>query len=205
MSANSSGTGPPVSIGQLVLRAVYGAGRLALGDKSALKWFELTVAGFWRSFAAVLIIAPFYFLIIITPPGETSTEAAREIGFLSSLAIYLLSWIVFPVVMIAVAHLLSLSRSYVTFIIVHNWSQVIIMAAFLPLALARLAGVAGDHVVTVVGVVLSILFLAYKWFIARHALGAAAGAAVGITILDVLIDELLVEAGQRWLAEPVVP
>lgn len=205
MSTDSSGTGPPVSLGQLVLRAVYGAGRFALWDKSALVWFELTVAGFWRSFAAVAIVAPFYFLVILTPPGEGSAEAAPGIGFVGSLAVYLLSWIVFPVVMIVVARLLSLSRTYVAFIIVHNWSQVIIMAAFLPLALARAVGVAAEQAVAVVGLVLSILFLVYKWFIARHALGAAAGAAVGVTILDVLIDEFLVEAGQLWLATPTVP
>ena len=204
MSGDPSATGPPVPLGQLVLRAVYGAGRLALWDKSALNWFELSVAGFWRSFAAVLIVAPFYFLVILTPPGETSGEVAG-IGFLGGLAVYLLSWIAFPVVMIAVAHLLSLSRTYVTFIIVHNWSQVIIMAAFLPLALARAVGIAGEQAVAAVGMILSILFLVYKWFIARHALGAGAGAAVGITVLDVLIDEFLVEAGQLWLAAPVVP
>lgn len=204
MSGNSSPNGPPVSPGQLVLRAVHGAWRFALWDKSGLNWFELTVTGFWRSFAAAAIVLPFYFLVILTPPGGTSGEATG-IGFLGGLAVYLLSWIVFPVVMIAVARLLSLSRTYVTFIVVHNWSQVIIMAAFLPLALARAAGFAGEQAVAAVGMILSILFLVYKWFIARHALGASAGAAVGVTILDVVIDEFLVEAGQLWLAAPAVP
>jgi len=38
--------------------ALYGLWRLARGDASGLDFFNATLEGFWRSFAAAVIIAP---------------------------------------------------------------------------------------------------------------------------------------------------
>ena len=42
-----------------VIRSIYGAWRLALLDPSGLNWFDVSIEGFWRSFFAAAIVAPF--------------------------------------------------------------------------------------------------------------------------------------------------
>ena len=193
-----AGESPPPFF-QHVLRSVYGAWRVAVLDESALGWFDLTIAGFWRSFAAAIVAAPLYFLIILVPASDEVSATAGGTGVTANIVIYLVSWVGFPVVMLFVTRLMSLDRNYASFIIVHNWSQVVVMIALLPVSLAAMTGVVADATVSLAGLVVSIAVLFYMWCIARTALGAATGTAIAVVILDILIDWLIRGAAQQWL------
>lgn len=179
-----------MSIQQYVLRSVYGAWRFALMDKTALGWFDLTAAGFWRSFGAALIVAPFYFLVTLAPAGDSTMEQSAAIGLSASLLIYVTTWVAFPLLMAFIARMLSLSHSYGSFIIVHNWSQVVIILALLPLNLAGLMGL-GEQGVAMAGFLVATGILVYKWFVARTALQTTAFTAVGVVMVDLLVARLV--------------
>ena len=44
--------------------SIYGAYRLARLDAAGMSYFDTSVAGFWRSFFAAVIIAPFYAMLL---------------------------------------------------------------------------------------------------------------------------------------------
>ncbi len=125
-----------------ITRSLHGAWRIARMDPDALKHFDLTIDGFWRSFAAVLVVAPFYVVFLIfnhgNQPGlELPTGPAVSIEFFVAvkLVAYIASWLAFPLVMVPISRMLDLSQTYVPYIIVWNWSNVLVMAVILPTVL----------------------------------------------------------------------
>jgi hypothetical protein len=48
-----------------IQRALQGAWLLARGDTRGMGLFDLSVEGFWRSFAAALLAAPAYVLVLL--------------------------------------------------------------------------------------------------------------------------------------------
>ncbi len=180
-----------------VIRSIYGAWRLALLDPSGLNWFDVSIEGFWRSFFAAAIVAPFYALALVL--NSEAAIAAAGVGALILVkgAAYILSFIAFPVVMIFLCRLLSLTN-YVPYIVAVNWSAVIQMAAFLPFVLlgasgAVSAGVAGSLLIAV-----SMAVLFYAWFITTVALRVSGVTAVALVLVDLLLG-IVIDAGSDRL------
>ncbi|MSP67208.1 MAG: hypothetical protein EXQ96_03725 [Alphaproteobacteria bacterium] len=170
-----------------VTAALYGAWRLARLDASGMRRFDLSEAGFWRSFAAVGVAAPAYLALILLNHHQDPAPA----DVFSTLAfqglVYVVQWAVFPLVMIPVSQALGLKRNYVPFIIAFNWAAVVQIAAFLPIALLMFAGLLPG---TVAGLVTMIAFgaiLYFQWFVARVALAANPIAAAAVVALDVAL------------------
>ena len=112
-------------------------------------------------------------------------------------AAYILSFIAFPVVMIFLCRLLSLTN-YVPYIVAVNWSAVIQMAALLPFVLlgasgAVSAGVAGSLLIAV-----SMAVLFYAWFITTVALRVSGVTAVALVLVDLLLG-IVIDAGSDSL------
>ncbi len=180
-----------------VVRATYGAWRLARLDPAGMLLFDLTIEGFWRSFFAAVVVAPFYFATIairFAAEMEDAADAGLVPYLVVKLGAYGVGWILYPVVMIGVARLMGLSARYVPFIIAYNWSAVIQMAVFFPLALIEAGGIASEGLFAVLAVVVSAAVLFYQWFVARVALQTNGLTAAGLVVLDValaiLVDRL---------------
>lgn len=165
-----------------ILRAAFGAGRLALRDPAGMQFFDLSFEGFWRSFFAYVLVAPpFLVMALMRIEGE-----GRDLGLfaLAKGLSYGASVIAFPVAMIAVARAFNLKAHYVPFVVAYNWSQIVVMGVALPVALlgAVLA------LPTAIELALSLAVLAwalyYLWFIARVALQANAQLAAAVTALE---------------------
>ena len=56
-------------------RSLYGAWRLLLLDPTGVQWFELSIAGFWRSFFAAALIAPVYVIMVVIGAGNVPAGA----------------------------------------------------------------------------------------------------------------------------------
>lgn len=180
-----------------VARATYGAWRLARLDPGGMGLFDLTVEGFWRSFFAAVVVAPFYFITVVIRFGteaETGLEAGVVAYLMVKLAAYGVGWVLYPIVMIGVARLMSLSERYVPFIIAYNWSGVIQMAALFPLAMLEAGGIANEGFFGVLAMVVTGAVLFYQWFVARVALATTGLTAAAMVMLDlalaILVDRL---------------
>lgn len=173
------------------LKSLYGAYRLARYDAGGMAFFNVAIDGFWRSFFAAAIIAPFYILLLYLRfnAGDMNVHPYR---FAAVEAIsYVLSWVTFPVVMISLARFLEREKNYLSYIVAYNWASVLQNAVYLPLAMLMVSGLLPDGAAGALSLIVFLLILAYTWFITVTALGLSRSPAAGIVVLDLVISLLI--------------
>ncbi|GAK45304.1 conserved protein [Tepidicaulis marinus] len=181
-----------------ILQALRGAIGIALGDENAMRHFEVSTEAFFRSFFAFIPALPFYLLIttaewrIISETPDVTLTLDKS-GFLAvKLLSAALSWIVFPVVLGILARPLRITRSYAQYIIAYNWASLpVLAAASFPFVLYSI-GMLPKEGVSFIYLFLLLGILWYRWKIALAALGAGAGLAAGVVVLDIG-TEIMVE------------
>jgi hypothetical protein len=177
-----------------VLNALYGSYRLARLDTGGFSYFTLTEGGFWRSFAAILLVAPLYYLTSVSLDEITVTLSQSQPDIvpvapnhMASLVALAVQWVAWPLAMIMVTRVLGATQHYARFITVYNWStvfQMIILAAPHAIFMSGLLGAASVQVLIVVSIG---FLLFYSWFIVRTALEVSALVATGIVVLDIAL------------------
>jgi hypothetical protein len=175
-----------------VVTGIYCAWRLLLFDRSAIRYLDSTVGGFWKSFYAAVIALPGVFILRVlfvdANPDLVSQAGSDRIAMVFALD-YVYQWILFPLLMVYIAEAIGRRRQYVTFIVARNWSQVIQIAIILPPAVIIFAGGSDDpgarwlllvaaHLVTWV----------YGWFIARTVLDISGMAAALIVLAELVVS-----------------
>ena len=168
--------------------ALVGALRLARGDRGGLQCFDRSLDGFWRSFRAAVIAYPLY--LVLLAMRVTLAEWERSGGFVivtvETIA-YVISWVAFPLIMLAVTQRLGRAHRYFDFMVAYNWSQVPQSALFVLVGLQTESGVLGASPAQAIEVAAGIAVLVYEWFIARVALDATAPAAILVVLVDLVI------------------
>jgi hypothetical protein len=168
--------------------ALVGALRLARGDRGGLQCFDRSLDGFWRSFRAAVIAYPLY--LVLLAMRVTLAEWERSGGFVivtvETIA-YVISWVAFPLIMLAVTQRLSRAQRYFDFMVAYNWSQVPQSALFVLVGLETESGVLGAVPAQAIEVAAGIAVLVYEWFIARVALDVTAPAAILVVLVDLVV------------------
>ena len=172
---------------QEISASIYGAWRLALVDRSGMKWFNHSIEGFWRSFFVAFLVAPLFALAVAFQLIGSTAEFDLSDRIVAELFSYALSWILFPLIVLLVCRLMGLTDFYVSYIIVFNWSHVIsatiVLPVLLPLALDMIPRGFGETMLLFV----AFAIFTYRWFIARVALGADGFTAAALVVLEVLL------------------
>jgi hypothetical protein len=161
-----------------VRESLAGALLVMLGRPEGLGRLDLSLAGFWRSFAALILVLPLAFIPewsmadVIVEEGEVP-PGFRDSLFSASL-VSLVDWFAFPLLFAFLARPLGLSDRYVPFIVARNWSAVVLAVINGLVALPYGVGVASLGVTTflVFGALGLTLYLAYQ--VARVALAISA-------------------------------
>jgi hypothetical protein len=181
---------------QEVLSSLYGAYRLARFDENGMNFFNVSVEGFWRSFFAAVLLAPFYMLSI----GQDFMTAEGGFSFwavLVHLTTYGLSWVVFPLVAFFVTDLLGIGHRFTALVVAVNWSSVLIFGlltvciGFVTLAQQSLAELA--LVVVTAGLIV------YHWFVIKTALGTTAAIAIAFVLFNFLLGAMLHHFAERLI------
>ncbi len=172
-----------------IFSALYGAGRLARFEADGMAFFDLSARGFWRSFYAAVIVAPFYGILLVI---RFSAAADVNIGWGRYFAVesisYVISWVIFPVVMASFAKIIERQEKYQQFVIAYNWAAVLQNAVYIPLAMLAASGAISGGNADIMGVFALIIILIYSWFVATTALELGAWAAIGIVALDLVLS-----------------
>lgn len=165
--------------------ALYGAWRLARFDPRGQDHFDASVAGFWCSFQAAVIVVPAYvFLILINLDQPVITAGPLRMVLVESLA-YVISWTAFPLAMVTVAQRLGRDDNYIRFIVAHNWANVLQVAVFLPAAfISQVVGPSAQFLTIAAMVAIFI----YQWYVARTVLAITPFQAVGIVLVNLFLD-----------------
>ncbi len=108
------------------VRALSAALKLLLHDRDGLSDLNNTTTGFWHSFSAIILIAPLYlFMSSINWAPDSTTVASNSAAFhLITLA---LQWALWPLVMVFVTRKFGLGKFFSRYVIVYNWSNVLII------------------------------------------------------------------------------
>jgi hypothetical protein len=172
-----------------VQTAVGGALRLAVGDRRGLKFFDVSIEGFWRSFRAGLICYPLYLLLV----GFRVTDAQWEMsGVAPILAVetiaYVISWVGFPLLILPVSRQFGRGDRFLSFMVAYNWAQIPQTALFVLVGLAGATGLQPPSGAHLAGLLAAIAALVYEWYIARVALAVNGTQATLVVIIDLLLS-----------------
>ncbi len=174
--------------------ALLGSWLLARRQPGGLAYFNATREGFVNSFWAVAVVAPAQLLMEVLG-GLFATGA----GWLQPLAVVLIAFVVdavaFPLLMATVSSELGRGHRWVLFVVAYNWSGVLRIAVFLPIALATML-VPALH--PLLGAVM-ILLLIYQVYVAHVALEVSPMAAIGVVLLDVVVDVVVATVAQHLI------
>ena len=103
---------------------------------------------------------------------------------------HILGWLVFPVVMIPISRLMDLSQRYIPYIIVWNWSNVLVMVVILPAVLIFPPSEHSDQSAKLILMAAQITVLFYGYLVARAGLECKTLTAIGVVMLDLLLGLL---------------
>ena len=174
-------------------RSVTGCWRLLMRDEGGYDDLNLSINGFWWSFAVLLPIAPFtiYFSQIVDQLGKSPNQtpiSAQLIG----LAL-VLHWFGWPLIMAAVARIAGLTRNFVRYVVAYNWASLLVVAFELPPVLLMWQGEATAGLGVAIYYLVFAVLIYYHWYIAKTALDTSFHVAWAVTLGDLLLNIALYE------------
>jgi hypothetical protein len=188
-----------------IVQSLIGAWRLFLDRSDAMRYFNVSVDGFWRSFYAIIFILPAYFFIALAERRRIQADSLPDdfdgSAFIVNKGLSLaLDWVTLPIVLALFAGVLGIGRAYAQFIVARNWGAVLAIAPFGVVALLFLLGILGSDFANIVSLVILVVVVRFNYLIARRALGADVGFAVGIVVADFVISLAIVGAVDSLIA-----
>lgn len=176
-------------------QGLFGAWRLLHLDRTGLQYFRATREGFWNSFWAAAIVLPAdaisSALFVSANPGNIADAGpARVIAIF--LAIYVLQWIAFPLVIAGFTDAIQRSERFVLFVVAHNWAKVVRAAILLPaVAIFAADGISDPGWGAAIFFVALVAMWIYAGFVARAALDTSVAAAAAAVVIEIVIAILL--------------
>ncbi len=171
-----------------LMRSVFAAWRLLHYDRAAPHYFDLSLGGLRRSFAAPLAMLPLALLTVVL--ARVNDEQAHVDLFAETVG-YVLFFVLWPLLLIPVARAARLTGSYVTYVIAYNWSVVVIMVFMLPAGVAQAAQGERGGMGDVIYLALALGSMIYQFMVARLAFQAPAPLAAGLVALDIALTVLI--------------
>jgi hypothetical protein len=181
-----------------IAQSLIGAWRLFLDKPDAMRFFNVSVDGFWRSFYAIVLILPTYVFIALAERRQILTDSLANDDFSGSAFIVnkgvslALDWVTLPILLALLAGLLGVGRTYAGFIVARNWGAVLAITPFGVVALLFLLGILGSDSANVISLVILVVVVRFNYLIARRALGVDVFFAVGIVVADFVISLAIV-------------
>ncbi|WP_213217829.1 hypothetical protein [Roseibium polysiphoniae] len=188
--------------GQEIARALQGSWMLLRNRPEGMRGFDLSIDGFWRSFAVIFLLVP---LFVVSSLAERKL-LLDETEFLPAGAFWLaqftslgLDWVALPLLLAGLAKPLGISAGYVPFIVARNWTSLLAALPYVFVGLLYLAGLIAPGIMVLLSLVTLIVVIWYRFIIARVALQASMSMTIGVVILDIILSLLIGElAGRIW-------
>lgn len=177
-----------------IVRSLTGAWWLFLDRPGAMRLFDVSLDGFWRSFAAVFLLIPAYALTATAEYQVILSDAFPDDGFSNAAFVFDkifalgLDWIALPVILAILARPLAIGRTYAAFVVARNWCSVIAVLPFGLIGLLFASGVFGVDAANLLSLAALIVILRYNYLIARRALDAGIAFALGLVVLDLVVS-----------------
>ncbi|MBN9000167.1 MAG: hypothetical protein J0H54_12500 [Rhizobiales bacterium] len=175
--------------------AIAGAVELFLGRREGLGRFDFSFEGFWRSFGAAVYALPLYAFVIA---GEWSLVAAApkppalSLLIAARLADFVLDFAAMPAALALLARPLGISRSYAPYIVVRNWSTLVVLAPQAAISLLLRLGWLSYEISALLSLALLVVMLVYQFRIVRWTIGWTPGPAAAFVAADAILSLILI-------------
>ncbi len=168
------------------LRALNGAWRLLRNEPDALRYFDTSAEGFWRSFAAIVFIIPTFLLTALSDRQAMLADPTADAGgdglyWAAKTVSLACDWVSLPILLAALAGFLDMKRQYPVYIVVRNWATVLMMVPFAAISILNLLGLAPVEVMLLPSLGALGFTLWFGYVIARRM-------AIGMVVLDFLVS-----------------
>lgn len=165
-----------------LLHYMRGALLLARLNPAGAAHFANTPEACWRSFRALFLAAPLYYLIAAGMPPDLLVKVATTHGVVVVGLIYLIDWFLFPFVALFVTDLVGARDRFCRYIGAFNWAKLLLYLALC--AMKLLPPDAGDMLS------LGIMFawIVYSAVIAKLSLEIPASQAIGFAAIEFIIS-----------------
>ena len=187
-----------------------GAVGLLRGDASAMRHFDVSFEGFWKSFFAILVILP-VILLYIHGEWETLALADTRSGdpmdvpqsygafVLKRFVVTLVDWLAYPLIILAMARPLGIEQKVVPYIVAQNWSTIIVSAVVAVPGIMFGFGLMPGTIAGMMTLALFALAMRYFYMVARIALGAPTGLAIGLVAFNAVSSLFLSQLAVKLL------
>lgn len=177
------------------VRSLRGSWQLFLGRPDAMRHFDTSFAGFWRSFGVFALLVPMNAVLILTEmrliqvSGQAPVEAFPIAAFAFWKYLNLgLDLVLFPLVLAVLAGLLQVNRTYVRYVVARNWCIPLALAITLVPAMLYAAGLIGQTIAEVLLIAAIVIVLRFHYMVMRAALQTGVGTTLGLVALDVALS-----------------
>jgi hypothetical protein len=169
-----------------------GAWQIMLGRPQGFSRLDISLDGFWRSFAAIILLVPLTYASLLSQdlynrncgiPDRLTGGAFGTYGIA-----LIVDWVAFPLIFAVLARIFSLGTRYVPFIVTRNWASVILAALSAVVDLVHLGGILPSRFLPAAGLIVTAIAIYFSYMVARTALGVSVLTAVPIVVLDVLVS-----------------
>ncbi|MCO5063647.1 MAG: transporter [Rhizobiaceae bacterium] len=164
--------------------ALAGATRMMFGKPDGLRRMDLSVDGFWDSFAAIpLAVPPLLVGWIASASDYLSTPGAHGTRFSVISAngiIEIAAWILPLVALGLVARRAGIADRFVPYVVATNWASVIIAWYMLPISLLRLFMPDSDDLIAAVSLLVFLATMFFVWRLTNVAIGKGAAVATAV-------------------------
>ncbi len=186
--------------------ALDGSWLLLRNRPEGMAYFDQSIQGFWRSFSAVFLLIPafllsglaekeFYFSEEMFQP-ETFPDGAYWTAQFIGLAV---DWVTLPILLAVLAVPIGISKRYVPFIVVRNWTSLLASVPYLITYVLFLLRIIPPGVAVLLSFSSLLAVLWYRYLVARIALQATISLAVGIVVLDIVLTLVISQiVGNLW-------
>ncbi|MEZ5878593.1 MAG: hypothetical protein R3D43_13080 [Tepidamorphaceae bacterium] len=187
-----------------------GASGLMRGDRDAMREFDVSFEGFWKSFFAILVILPVLLLYIhgewqtlamTEPPSGDPLDVPQSYPafVLKRLLVSAVDWLAYPLIILAAAGPLGIENRVVPYIVAQNWSTVIVSAVVAAPGIMFGFGLMSGTIAGMMTLALFAFALRYFYLVARIALDAPASLAIGLVAFNAVSSIFLSQLAMRLI------
>lgn len=175
-----------------IINAFIGAWKIARRDPGALSHFDFSADAFWRSFAAFIFAFPFYLVFIstewrmIADANIVVTNSLLGYTFIELLS-YMAFWTLYPLSMVFICRTANLTQNFAPYIIVYNWSSVLVAVLLAPPYVLYSFGVASIETAAFLILLVFVTALLYRWQIAVSVFRTVPVIAAGIVAFELVL------------------
>ncbi|MEJ1156824.1 hypothetical protein [Prosthecomicrobium sp. N25] len=192
-----------ISLGEM-RNGFAGSWRILKGDPQGMRYFDVSVDGFWRSFGLIVpLLLPVLVgvaaerALILSRTGMDARDFPNLLFILMQILSYAGAWFGFPLLLAAVAGPLGLATRYSPLVVVRNWSSLLGMVPFFVSTLLYAVGLVSTQALAFLTLVSLIFNLYLGYQVTRIAALVPPATAVGIVFMDLVFTLLVANLCDR--------